>query len=66
MQASEYTTDDGVKVDPSWPNGNFFSTDGINPSAFGQSIIANEAIKALNKQYGMDIPLISTREYLLK
>ena len=59
-----YTTDDGIKVDPSWPNGNFFSTDGIFPSAFGQSIIANEAIKALNKQYGMDIPLISTSEYV--
>ncbi len=64
IYAGEYTTDDGIKVDPSWPNGNFFSTDGIYPSAFGQSIIANEALKAINKQYGMDIPLISTREYL--
>ena len=62
--AGTFTTDEGIKVDSSWPNGNFFSTDGIFPSAFGQAIIANEAIKALNKQYGIEIPLISTREYL--
>lgn len=60
----EYTTDDGIRVDGSWPNGNFFSADGIYPTAFGQAIIANEAIKAINAHYKMEIPLISTREYL--
>ena len=60
----EYTTDDGIRVDGSWPNGNFFSADGLYPTAFGQAIIANEAIKAINAHYKMEIPLISTREYL--
>ncbi len=57
-----YISDDGVRVESSL----FFSTDGIYPTAFGQSIIANEIIKALNTHYKMEIPLISTREYLLK
>lgn len=55
-----YVTDDGVKVDPSFPGGNFFSADGLYPSAFGQAVIANEWIKVLNQQYGLTIPLIKT------
>ena len=60
----DYITSDGVKVDPSWPNGNFFSLDGIYPTAFGQAVIANETIKAINTTYGTAIPLINTREFL--
>lgn len=60
-----YSTDDGIKVDAGM-NGNFFSSDGIYPTAFGQSVIANEVIKALNSYYKMEIPLIATREYLVK
>lgn len=55
-----YISDDGVRVESTL----FFSSDGIYPTAFGQSIIANEVIKALNTYYKMDIPLINTREYL--
>ncbi|MDZ7935852.1 MAG: hypothetical protein U5M51_12995 [Emticicia sp.] len=62
--AGEFTTTDGVKVNPSWVDGNFFSSDGIYPSAFGQAVIANEVIKVLNSTYKTDIPLISTKEYL--
>lgn len=62
----QLTTDDGVRVDASYPNGNFFSSDGINPSAFGQAIIANEIIKVLNRTYKTVIPLISTKEYLVR
>ncbi len=62
--AGKYITHDGVKVDASYPNGNFFSSDGLYPSAFGQSIIANEAIKAINLAYKTEIPLIATKEYL--
>ncbi len=60
----EYTTDDGIRVDGSYPKGNFFSADGIYPTAFGQAVIANEAIKAINAHYKMEIPLIATLEYL--
>ncbi len=59
-----YITDDGVKVDGSYPKGNFFSSDAIYPTAFGQAVIANEVIKTLNNFYNMQIPLIITREYL--
>lgn len=64
--AGTYTTDDGVKVDGNYPSGNFFSSDALYPTAFGQAVIANEVIKALNTHYKMEIPLISTRDYLLK
>lgn len=57
-------TSDGIKVDATWPGGNFFSTDGVYPSAFGQAVIANEVIKIMNSFYMMDIELIPTAEYL--
>lgn len=57
-----YTTHDGLKIDPSWPAGNFFSTDGIYPTALGQAVIANECIMALNRHYGLSIPLIATKD----
>lgn len=59
-----YMTDDGVLVDASYPNGNFFSADGIYPTALGQAIIANEVIKAINNYYKTNIPLINTKELL--
>ncbi len=59
-----FVTNDGVKVDPKWPKGNFFSSDGIYPTAFGQAIIANEVIKVINAKYGVNIELIRTKEFL--
>jgi len=61
--SGRYRTDDGVKVDPSL-TGNFFSSDNVNPSPFGNAIIANEFIRTLNSYYKLDIPLIPTKEYL--
>ncbi|GAB3521306.1 SGNH/GDSL hydrolase family protein [Emticicia fontis] len=55
-----YVTEDGVKVNPLFPNGNFFSADGINPTALGQAIIANEFIKTINSFYNSKIPLVNT------
>ncbi len=60
--AGSYTTHDGVKILPSWPAGNFFSADGIYPTALGQAVIANECILALNRHYGLSIPLIATKD----
>jgi hypothetical protein len=62
--AGGYVTEDGVKVDASYPKGNFFSSDGIYPTAFGQAIIANEVIKTINNFYKTNIPLINTKEFL--
>jgi hypothetical protein len=57
-------TFDGVKVDGRWPGGNFFSLDGVYPTAFGQAVLANEVIKTMNSFYKMDVPLIPCAEYL--
>ncbi len=55
----QYISEDGFKIDPSFPKGNFFSQDGLYPSAIGQAIIANEIIKVINKSYSSKIPLIN-------
>ncbi len=61
-----FVTNDGVKIDPSYPSGNFFSTDGITPTALGQAIITNEFIKVINATYGAKIPLLATKSFIGK
>ena len=61
-----YVSRDGVKVDPTFLKGNFYSSDGIYPSAFGQAVIANEVIYMLNFYYGTKIPYIDSKVYLKK
>ncbi|MDP1815902.1 MAG: hypothetical protein Q8K92_15755 [Leadbetterella sp.] len=60
--AGKYLTHDGIIANVE----NFFSKDGMSPSAFGQVIIANETIKTINAHYGLDIELLPTRPFLLK
>lgn len=64
--AGEYMTDDGISVDPKYPFGNFFSSDGLTPTAFGQAVVTNEFIKVINASYKFNIPLIDTKSYLVK
>lgn len=64
--AGQYISEDGFKIDASFPNGNFFSQDGIYPSAIGQAVIANELIKVINKKYQTQIPLINLTTYSKK
>lgn len=59
----QFVTDDGVRIDASYPNGNFFSDDGLHPTALGQAVIANEWIKVINKHYGARIPLLTISEF---
>lgn len=61
--AGQFVTDDGVRVDPSYTNGNFFSDDGLHPTALGQAVIANEWIKVINKHYDTHIPLLRISEF---
>lgn len=61
--AGNYVSDDGFRIDPSYPNGNFFSADGIHPTAIGQAVLANEVIKVLNSNYQAKIPLINVSEF---
>lgn len=66
IASGNYTTADGVKVNPSFPNSNFFSQDGIHPTPLGQAIIANEYIKTINQFYKLNISLVPTKELLTK
>jgi hypothetical protein len=61
----EYQNADGVSVDPSFPRGNFFSADGVAPTALGQAIITNEIIGVLNEQYKANIPLLNLKNYAI-
>ncbi|MCE7062217.1 hypothetical protein [Dyadobacter sp. CY343] len=60
--AGTYVTGDGYKISGK-PGGNFFSGDGIYPSAIGNAVIANETIKVINAHFGSKIPLINLNEY---
>ena len=64
--AGGYVTDDGVRVDATFIKGNFFSNDGLYPTAFGQAVITNEIIRTLNATFKTNIPFIKTAEYLKK
>lgn len=64
IHAGNYVTQDGVKVDPNFVGGNFFSADRTTPTAFGQAVIANEVIKTINAYYKTRIPLIETKYFL--
>jgi hypothetical protein len=63
IMEGSFVTDDGTKIDPTFGKGNFFSSDGMYPTAFGHAVIANELIKVINNHYKTNIPLIPTREY---
>lgn len=58
--------EDGILIDPTYPSGNFFSSDGLYPTALGQAVIANEFIRSINSTYKTDIPLINVSEYIIK
>ncbi|PSL29209.1 hypothetical protein [Dyadobacter jiangsuensis] len=63
IHTGSYVSDDGVPIDGTM-KGNFFSADGIYPTALGQAIIANETIKAINEKYHTRIPLISIKDFV--
>jgi hypothetical protein len=66
INAGSYYTSDGVLIDPTYPGGNFYSSDSIYPTPLGQALIANEVIKVLNDHYGLPIPSISLSDFLNK
>jgi hypothetical protein len=62
INTNTYVSNDGFKV-TGGGRGNFFSSDGIYPSAIGQAVIANEVIKSINSTYKSNIPLINLNDY---
>jgi hypothetical protein len=57
-----FKTDDGYLV-TGGISGNFFSEDGIYPSAIGNAVIANEVIKRLNEALRSKISLIDIAQF---
>jgi hypothetical protein len=64
IHTNTYISADGFKIDGG-TKGNFFSADGIYPTAIGQALIANEVIKSINATYKSTIPLINLKDYSL-
>lgn len=62
IHINQYVSEDGFKIDGG-TRGNFFSADGIYPTAIGQAVIANEVIKAINQTYNASIPQINLQAY---
>jgi len=54
----------GVEFTADLLTGGLFSYDGIHPTPFGYAIVANEFIRAINRSYGADIPLVSYHDYV--
>ncbi|MFD0766933.1 G-D-S-L family lipolytic protein [Mucilaginibacter lutimaris] len=54
---------DGVNLNSNFISGGLFSLDGVHLTPRGYAIVANEFIKAINKQYNSKIPLASVSAY---
>lgn len=52
-------TVDGISLNSGYISGGIFSLDGVHLTPRGYAVVANEFIKAINKQYGSSIPLAS-------
>ena len=56
-------TVDGVNLSLAYISGGIFSLDGVHLTPRGYAIVANEFIKAINKQYNSTIPLANVSSY---
>lgn len=54
---------DGVSVNSNYISGGIFSLDGVHLTPRGYALVANEFIKAINKQYGSNIPAANVSAY---
>jgi hypothetical protein len=53
---------DAVDFNSAFASGGFFGLDGYGPNPKGAGLIANEFIKAINSQYGANVPLVEIHE----
>jgi hypothetical protein len=53
----------GVSFSGEFVSGGFFSLDGRNPTSKGMALLANECIRAINKQYSANIPFAKVGDY---
>lgn len=61
-----FLTSRGRKISFEFPQGYFFSSDGVHPSEIGQAVITNELIRTVNSHYSANIPLIDIDSFFDK
>lgn len=54
---------DNVKISPKFVTGNFYSTDGLNPTPAGSAVIAYYFINAINAKFEAKIPQVIVSDY---
>lgn len=54
---------EGLRVNSSYVNGNFFGVDGYSPTIKANAMLSNEIIDALNVFYAANIPKVDIRNY---
>ena len=54
---------DGVKFNNAFVTGNFYSTDGLNPSFRGNALYAYYFIEAINKGFDAKLPQVTIGDY---
>ncbi len=54
---------DGVSLSSNYISGGLFSLDGVHLTPRGYAVVANQFIKAINAQYGSNIPLANVAGY---
>ena len=54
---------DGVSLNSNYISGGIFSLDGVHLTPRGYAVVANEFIKAINQQYGSNIPLANVASF---
>ena len=54
---------DGVLISPKFVTGNFYSTDGLNPTPIGSAMLAYYFIDAINAKFDAKIPQVIVSDY---
>ncbi len=54
---------DNVNIGPKFVTGNFYSTDGLNPTPMGSAVVAYYFIEAINAGFGANIPQVIVSDY---
>lgn len=63
LNAKSGITFNSVKYTTTFVTGGAFSLDGVHLTGRGYAIIANEFIKAINSQYGSNLPQVNVNDY---
>jgi len=54
---------DNVNIGTKFVTGNFYSTDGLNPTPMGSAVVAHYFIEAINEGFGASIPQVIVSDY---